>query len=81
MQDVLSLIVMFMVVLGVVELAKVIVSAVGMFLYRVAFAIYFVVKNEDVDYKTLLVKGDIIRPVEQVEIMSFSQVRHMKKSA
>lgn len=81
MQVMLGYAIMFIAALIIIVVSKVIVTSVLMAAYRVIFAAYYFVKNEDVDYKTLILKGDIVRPVEHVEIMSFSQVRIMKKSA
>jgi len=81
MQGMLGFTIMFVAILGTIVVSKLIVTSIGMFFYRLGFATYYFVKNEDVDYKILILKGNIVRPVKHAQIMSFSQVRHMNKSA
>lgn len=81
MQVMLGFTIMFIAMLGLIIVAKVIVTSVLMTIYRLAFAGYYFVKHENVNYKLLILKGDIVRPVEPGQMMSFTQVQTMKKSA
>jgi hypothetical protein len=77
----LSFTLMLISVLVGIVVAKMVVTSVFMAVYRVAFAIYYFVKNENVDYKALVLKGTIIRPIQNMGDPRFSQGAPIKKSA
>lgn len=81
MLSMLGFTMMFISVLVGIVVAKMIVTSIFMAVYRVVFAIYYFVKNENVDYKALVLKGSIVRPVQNMGDPRFSQGAPIKKSA
>jgi len=77
----LGFIVLFVGFLFMTIMAKTIAQTITLVLYRATFAIYYFVKNEDVNYVKLLVTGEITRPSQNIVKVDFSQGAKIKKSA